>query len=92
MVAEVVAVADNIRQVNPIKDNRAQPGPRKELLDRAKAVVTEPAAEVVAVDNLVVQEVLFVVATMVLFLVKMATVWHPTVVLFLVVRMAVGAE
>ena len=88
----MVAVVGSFPQDDPTTIIQVQPGPHKVLPVKAKAAVTELAVVVVGADKMAVQEAQLLVEMMVLFQVKMATVWHPEAVLFLVVRMAVGAE
>jgi hypothetical protein len=92
-VAEEEVVAEgSFPRVNPIKASRAQPEPHRVLLVRAKVAAMEPEVAVAVADKMVVQEVLFVVATMVHLAVKMAIVWHPEAVLYPAVHMVVEVE
>jgi hypothetical protein len=86
-VEVVVVVAGSFQQVNPIKASQEQPEPHKVLLDKAKAAVMEQVAVAVAVVKTAALEDQYVAETTVHSAVKMATVWHPVVVLYLVVRM-----
>ena len=65
---------------NPIKTIPAQLEPHKELQDKVEAEVMEPEVVEVVVDKMAVLAVDFLPVTTEVFLVKMATVWHPEVV------------
>ncbi len=80
VVAVVAVVADNSVLDNPTSTIPEPLAPHREHLVRAKAAVTEPEVVAVAVAKMVVQEVQYPAEMMVLFQVKMATVWHQEVV------------
>jgi hypothetical protein len=80
VVEVVVEVVDSFPQDDPTTTTPEPLEPHKALPAKAKVVATEQEVAVVVVDKMVVPEVQLLVAMMVLFRVKMATVWHPEVV------------
>jgi hypothetical protein len=80
VVVVAVAVVGSLVLDNPIKTIPAQQEPHKELQAKAEAEVTEPEVVVEVVDKMAVLAVDFLTVTTEVFLVKMATVWHPEVV------------
>jgi hypothetical protein len=80
-VVAVVAVV-NSAQDDPTTTTRAQQEPHKVLQDKAKVPVTEPVVEAAEGDKTVVPAALLLVVTMVLLVVKMATVWRLVVAQF----------
>ena len=91
MVEAAAAVVVNLVLGNLTKVLPEQLEPHKELLAKAEAEVMEPEVVVAVVDKMAVLAVDWSPVTTAAFRVKMATVWHPEVVCFLVEQLVVVA-
>jgi hypothetical protein len=91
VVVAVVGAGVNLVLGNLTKVLPEQLEPHKELLAKAEAEVMEPEVVAVVADKMAVLAVDWSPATTAAFQVKMATVWHPEVVWFLVVQPAAVA-